>query len=201
MTRYLTSLDELHALYGEPAEASVVKVAKQLTPDYRAWIEAASFCALATVGPEGTDCSPRGDDGAVVKIVDDNRLALPDRRGNNRIDTLRNILRDPRCSLMFLVPGSETVIRVNGQGKVTADAEILERYAHRGAKPRSVLMIDIDEVYFQCARAIMRSKLWSGAQAPDLPQPGAILSNLTNGDVGGDAYDKNWPERAKKTMW
>ncbi|MFQ6553346.1 pyridoxamine 5'-phosphate oxidase family protein [Aestuariibius insulae] len=201
MPTFLTSEDELLALYGTPRPASTVKVARHLTPEYRAWIEAAPFCALATVGPKGTDCSPRGDDGAVVQIVDDTTLALPDRRGNDRIDTLRNIIRDPRLSLMFLVPGSATVIRVNGTGRIAADPGTLERFAIHGKAPRSVLFIEIGEIYFQCARAVLRAGLWTGQEAPDLPTPGDILASMTEGEVGGPSYDAAWPDRARKTMW
>ncbi len=201
MPTFLTSEADLVALYGTPKPASTVKVARHLTPEYRAWIEAAPFCALATVGPEGTDCSPRGDDGAVVQIVGDTTLALPDRRGNDRLDTLRNIIRDPRLSLMFLVPGSATVIRINGTGRIAADPETLARFAVQGAEPRSVLFIEIREVYFQCARAVLRAGLWTGQDAPDLPSPGEILSTMSEGEVGGPAYDAAWPARAAKTMW
>jgi len=198
----IDTLEKLHALYGEPNAPSLVKVADHITPEYAAWIKAAPFCALTTVGPEGTDCTPRGDAGQVAYIETPTRLALPDRRGNNRIDTLRNIVRDPRCSLMFLIPGSDTVIRVNGQGRITAAADYLETYAQKGARPRSVLLVDVQTVYFQCARAVIRANLWSGAPAPDhLPTPGDILAAMSEGAEGGADYDKTWPERAKTTMW
>ena len=201
MTHVIDSLDALEALYGTPKAPSLVKVANGVTPEYRPWIEASRFCALTTVGPEGTDCSPRGDDGPVVRILDDRTLALPDRRGNDRIDTLRNIVRDPRCSLMFLIPSSPTVIRVNGTGRITVDPELLESFAVKGRAPRSVLLIEIDELYFQCARAVIRAGLWSGQDAPDLPTPGQILAAMTDGAVGGANYDAEWPARAAKTMW
>ncbi|MEM9269981.1 MAG: pyridoxamine 5'-phosphate oxidase family protein [Pseudomonadota bacterium] len=193
---------QLEALYGTPKAPSLVKVANCLTPEYRAWIEAAPFVALATVGPEGLDCSPRGDDGMAVAIEDDQTLVIPDRRGNDRIDSLRNVVRDGRVALMFLVPGSPTVIRVNGQGAIFAGAKDLERYAHRGALPRSILRVRIQEIYFQCARAVMRAGLWSGRPLPEgLPTPGDILAAQTKGEVGGPTYDAEWPARAAKTMW
>ncbi|MEO1551065.1 MAG: MSMEG_1061 family FMN-dependent PPOX-type flavoprotein [Pseudomonadota bacterium] len=192
----------LDALYGTPKAPSLVKVSDHLTPEYRAWVEAAPFVALATVGPEGLDCSPRGDDGMAVTIEDARTLVLPDRRGNDRIDSLRNVVRDPRVALMFLIPGSPTVIRVNGLGAVYAGADDLARYAHRGAQPRSILRITTREVYFQCARAVMRAGLWSGRAVPEnLPSPGDILAAQTDGNVGGPQYDADWPERAAKTMW
>ncbi len=172
MIDWVNDIATLEALYGTPGEASMVKVADRLTPEYQTWIEASSFCALATIGPEGLDCSPRGDDGPVVTALDEHTLAMPGRRGNNRIDSLRNILGDPRVSLMFLVPGSGTVTQ-------------------------------IAEIYFQCARAVIRGKLWDGgiADAADLPTPGAILEAMTQARIGGQSYDAEWPERAARTMW
>lgn len=197
----ISTLDQLHALYGTPRAPSLAKVARRITPSYRRMIEASPFCALATVGPEGADCSPRGDAGQAVMVHDAATLAMPDRRGNNRIDSLRNIVRDPRVALMCLIPGAATILRVNGRGVVSADPALLERYAHDGKLPRSVLLISIDEMYFQCARAVMRAGLWAGNAAPDLPSAGDILAEMTDGAVGGEEYDKSWPERAAATMW
>ena len=191
----------LEALYDTPAETATAKVADRITPEYRAWIEAAPFAALATVGPEGVDVSPRGDRGQVVQVVDDTTLALPDRRGNARIDSLRNIVRDPRVSLMVMVPGSGNVIRVIGEGRITADPAFCAGFAVGGAAPRTVLLIDVREVYFQCARAILRSGLWNGAAPPDLPSPGAILAAMSGGRVGGPDYDAAWSDRAKTNLW
>ncbi|MEM8656711.1 MAG: pyridoxamine 5'-phosphate oxidase family protein [Pseudomonadota bacterium] len=203
MTDWIEDIAALEALYGTPGEASLVKVTDRLTPEYRAWIEAAPFCALATLGPEGLDCSPRGDDGPVVQVVDARTLALPDRRGNNRIDSLRNIVRDPKVSLMFLIPGSGTVIRVNGTARVTADAAWLDRCKIHDKPPRSVIVITIDEIYFQCARAVLRGKLWSGGIAdPDtLPSVGQILEAMSQAKIDGESYDADWPGRAAQTMW
>lgn len=197
----ITSIAALEALYGTPKPPSVVKVATRITPEYRAYIRAARFAALATVGPEGADCSPRGDHGEVVFEEDPHTLALPDRRGNDRIDTLRNIVRDARCALMLMVPGHQTIVRVNGRGRISADPDLLARYAHREALPRTVLLIEIGEIYFQCARAVIRAGLWSGAPPPDLPTPGDILAAMSAGAEGGAAYDRAWPARAKQSMW
>ncbi|WP_290691066.1 MULTISPECIES: pyridoxamine 5'-phosphate oxidase family protein [unclassified Haematobacter] len=198
----ITDITALEALYGMPAPAAARKVTPGLTPEYRRWVEASRFCLVATVGPEGTDCSPRGDDGSVVRIADDWTLFLPDWKGNDRIDTLRNVVRDPRLSLLFMVPGSNNVLRVNGLGAVTADDDLRESFARKGVLPRSVLIIETQEVYFQCARAIMRSRLWTaGDEAAGLPTPGEMLVAATAGQVGGPEYDRTWPERAAKTMW
>ncbi|MGL4312069.1 MAG: pyridoxamine 5'-phosphate oxidase family protein [Paracoccaceae bacterium] len=200
--KFIATASELSALYGDPAPAATGKVAQRLTPEYRRWIERARFCVLTTVGPGGTDCSPRGDDGPVVRILDDATLALPDWRGNNRIDSLRNILADGRMSLMFMVPGSDNVIRVNGTARLTADQGLRESFSFAGKLPRTVTVIAIAEVYFQCARALMRSALWTGGdQSEGLPTPGQILASLTRGEVGGPDYDAAWPARASQTMW
>ena len=197
----IETVEQLEALYGTPKAPSLVKVANHVTAEYGAYIKAAPFVALSTVGPEGLDCSPRGDNGQVVFIEDDKTLSLPDWRGNDRIDSLKNIVRDPRVSLMFLVPGSTTVVRVNGQGRISATPELLQRFAKSGKAPRSVLLITIDEIYFQCARAVMRAGLWDGKPAPELPKAGEILAAMTNGAEGGAEYDKTWPARAAKTLW
>ena len=200
----ITSIAALEALYATPGPASVEKVATRITPDYARIIEAAPFLALATVGPEGLDCSPRGDAHGLVRIQDETTLLLPDRRGNDRIDSLRNIIRDPRVALMFLVPGSGNALRVNGRATITADAALLASFEVVGRAPRSVTVINVGEVYFQCARAIIRARLWapaSQAAAVGLPTPGRILAGMTAGAVCGDDYDQQWPERALTSMY
>ncbi|QQR37026.1 pyridoxamine 5'-phosphate oxidase family protein [Devosia oryziradicis] len=201
----VTSLEQLEALYTPaPAAASTVKVAHRMTPHYRRLIEASPFAALATVGPEGIDCSPRGDQPGFVRVHDDETLMMPDRRGNNRIDSLRNIVRDPRVAFLFLLPGSGTTFRANGKAHLSIDPELLASFAVEGKAPRSVIVMKIDELYFQCARAIVRSELWNPERHVDpatLPTPGQILAGMTENQVGGDAYDKAWPERARQTMW
>lgn len=199
---FIDTIDALEALYGTPVDASQVKVANHLTPSYRKWIMASRFCVLSTVGPEGTDGSPRGDDGPVVRELDDRMLAMPDWRGNDRGDSLRNIVRDPRVSLMFMVPGSNTAVRVNGQARVTADDGLRAAFERAGQTPRTVIVIQIDEVYFQCARAILRARLWTaGDETADLPSAGDILREMTSGAFDGKSYDRDWPARAKKTLW
>jgi PPOX class probable FMN-dependent enzyme len=162
---------------------------------------ASRFCILSTVGPEGTDASPRGDDGPVVTEIDTRTLALPDWRGNNRINTLRNIVRDPRVSLMFMVPGSNNVVRVNGSAIVTAEPAMLVRFARDGAQPRSVVVVTIAEVYSQCARALIRAGLWTcGDSSAGLPTVGDLLAEAKSG-FDGAGYDADWPGRAAATMW
>ena len=197
----------LEAIYGALetiGEASTAKVADHVTPEYRRFIEAAPFLALATVGPEGMDCSPRGDRGQAVWVEDPKTLLLPDRRGNNRIDSLRNVVRDPRVALMFLVPGSGNAMRVNGRAQLDTDPALLARFATEGRPPRCVMVIRVEEVYFQCARAILRAGLWQAESQVDpktLPTPGQMLARLSEGRVGGEAYDREWPERARTSLW
>jgi hypothetical protein len=195
-----SSIEQLEALYGAPVEASLVKEAGRITPQYRRLIEASPFMALATSGPEGLDCSPRGELGGVVHIEDARTLMLPDRRGNNRIDSLRNIVRDPRVALLFLIPGSGSTLRVNGRAQLSVDAALLERFAVDGKPPRTVMVIAVDAVYFQCARAVVRAELWNPERHVDpkaLPTPGQILAEMSEARVGGEAYDREWPERAQ----
>ena len=200
----ITTVEQLEALYGAPSEASLVKEVAVLTPEYRALVEASPFVALATSGPEGLDCSPRGDLAGFVRVYDEKTLMMPDRRGNNRVDSLKNIVQDPRVALLFLIPGSGTTFRVNGKAHLSTEPALLASFAVDGKPPRSVIVITVETAYFQCARAIVRSDLWNPEKHVDpkaLPTAGQILSNLSQDRVGGQAYDKEWPERAKKSLW
>ncbi|MBE1285794.1 MAG: pyridoxamine 5'-phosphate oxidase family protein [Rhodobacteraceae bacterium] len=199
---YIDSIEALEALYGSPGAPALRKVARRMTPLYRKWIMTSKLCILGTVGPEGTDGSPRGDDGPCVLELDPGTLAMPDWRGNNRLDSLRNIVRDPRVSLMFLVPGSNNVVRLNGQARLTTDAALRARFEKHGKQPSTVIVIAIDEIYTQCARAMMRAGTWSGEdQSIGLPSAGEILAEMTDGAEGGQAYDDAWGARAAATMW
>ncbi len=200
----ITTIAELEALYGRPAETSLTKESDRITPAYRAYIDASPFVALATAGPEGLDCSPRGDKKGFLRVVDDKTLQMPDRHGNNRIDSLRNIVRDPRVGLMFLIPGSGNTLRLNGRARLLADPALLASFAVEDKAPRTVIEIAVDAVYFQCARAIVRSELWNPERHIDpksIPSPGQILASMTENRIGGETYDREWPERARKTMW
>lgn len=200
----ITTLDQLAALYGTVQEASIAKVAATVTPSYRALIEVSPFAVLATVGPEGVDCSPRGDRAGFVRVHDANTVLLPDRRGNNRCDSLRNVVRDPRMALLFLIPGAGTTLRLNGRAVLETGADLLASFAVDGKPPRSVMVITVRELYFQCARAIVRSQLWDIARhvgPATLPTPGQVLSEMTGDRIDGPAYDAQWPARAAASLW
>ena len=200
----IATIEQLEAIYGQTNDASTVKVADRITPSYRVMIEKSPFAALATAGPEGLDCSPRGDFSGFVRIHDEKTLMMPDRRGNNRIDSLRNIVRDPRVALLFLIPGCGNTLRVNGRAHVSADADLLASFTMEGKAPRTVIVMTVGEIYFQCARAIVRSDLWNPDKRVDpttLPTPGQILAAMSESRVGGEEYDRAWPERARQSLW
>lgn len=200
----VASIEQLEEIYGQAGAASMRKVADRITPEYRKWIEASSVCALATVGPEGVDASPRGDVGKVLYELDEKTVLMPDWRGNNRMDSLRNIVRDPRVSVMLLTGGSNTVTRIIGTAQVSLDEDLIDRFIDRGVKPRSVIVINVEQIYFQCARALKRADIWNSQTWPDktnLPTAGQILEVMSNQEIDGAKYDHDWPQRAKDTMW
>ena len=203
----IESIEQLETIYGrleDVGEASTAKVSDRITAQYRRLIEVSPFVALATSGPEGLDCSPRGDLPGFVRIHDEKTLMMPDRRGNNRIDSLRNIIRDPRIGMLFLIPGSGTTLRINGTAHLSDDPELLASFAVTEKAPRTVIVMEVGEIYFQCARAIVRSDLWNPDKRIDpktLPTPGEILAEMSEQRVGGAEYDRAWPERARQTMW
>ena len=200
----VTSIDQLAAIYGEPFGPAVVKEIDHVNADYRAFIEAAPFCAVATCGPDGLDCTPRGDPPGFVRVQDEKTLLIPDRRGNNRIDSLRNLVIDPRISLLFLIPGCGETIRVNGRAAISIDPALCESFVFAGKLPRSVIVVSVDRVYFQCAKAIVRSKLWDPATQIDrkrLPTAGTILAGISKGAIGGPEHDRTAPERMKATIY
>lgn len=205
MPHRVTTLADLEALYGAPVPNSLNKVTNHLTPEYRALVEAAPFCVLATVGPNGVDVSPRGDGPGFVHVADDRTLMLPDRRGNNRLDSLKNIVADPRVSALFLIPGVNETLRVAGTAEIRTDPDLLTRFATQGKAPASVLRIAIERAYFQCAKALVRSALWDPASRVDrrtLPSTGALLAGaqaLAADEVA--AYDEAMPARHRATLY
>ena len=209
----ITTVAQLEALYGIPGAASTVKEIDHISPHYRAMIEASPFALLATAGPEGLVCSPRGDVPGFVRIHDLRTLMLPDRRGNNRVDSLRNIVRDARAALLFMIPSIGNTLRVNGRAVVSIEPFLLASFAIEEKTPRSVTIISIKTTFFQCARALVRSDLWNASKHVSpaaIPTAGQILAALSaqrapTADsaepIDGNAYDAAWPERAKQTMW
>lgn len=196
----IDTIDELETLYDAAVPASLTKVVRRITPHYATWINTARFCVLTTVGPEGSDGSPRGDIGPVVRLIDETTLHLPDWRGNNRIDSLRNIVRDGRVSLMFMVPGSSNVIRVNGTAVLSVDPDVTRSFEQNGKNPKSVIVITVGEAYFQCAKAIMRSELWTGDPVLDLPTAGQLIKEQ-QAEFDAQSYDEGYAEYAKGRMW
>ena len=197
-------LAALEALFGPVGEASIRKEVASLHPVYRRWLEAAPFAVLATSGPAGLDASPRGDPAPLVTVQDEHTLLLPERRGNNRIDSLRNIVADPRVALLFMIPGVGETLRVNGRAHISVDPGLLQRLAMDGTPPKCVIVVHIETVLFQCARALQRSKLWAPPEADvrsAVPSAGAMLAALTDAAIDGEAYDRALPERQRTTLY
>jgi PPOX class probable FMN-dependent enzyme len=197
----VTTIEALEALYDAPPEQAIKKVARHITPKYREWINASRFVVVATVGAKGTDASPRGDNEPVVRIGDDQTLYLPDWKGNNRLDSLRNIIHDGRISLMFMVPGCKNVVRINGTAVIETNAELIASFAKKTLLPQTVIVITVQEVYYQCAKAIMRSGIWSGEdESAKVPSVGVLLEEAIAG-FDGAAYEAGYAEHARKRMW
>ncbi len=200
----VTNMRALDALYGEPYGPSIVKEIDHVNTHYRAFIEAAPFFALATSGPEGLDCSPRGDAPGFVRVQDEKTLLIPDRRGNNRIDSSRNIISDPRVALLFLIPGVGETIRVVGRASISTDPALTESFIVSGKAPRTVIVVAVERAFFQCTKAIVRSKLWDPTQHVDrksLPTSGDILAEISGGKIGGPEHDRAAPGRIKETIY
>jgi PPOX class probable FMN-dependent enzyme len=200
----VTTLAALEALYDKPYGPAIVKEVDRINQHYRKFIEAAPFFALATSGPDGLDCSPRGDAPGFVRVADEKTLLIPDRRGNNRLDSLRNIVSDPRVALLFLIPGVGETIRVIGRASISTDPALTETFIVSGKAPRSVIVVAVERVFFQCAKAIVRSKLWDPALHIDrksLPSAGTILGEISGGKIGGPEHDRAQPQRIKETLY
>ena len=200
----ITTTEQLEQHYGEVFPPAIAKEIDHVNAHYRAFIEAAPFFALATSGPDGLDCSPRGDPAGFVRVHDEKTLLIPDRRGNNRIDSLRNIVRDPRVALLFLIPGVSETMRVNGRAAISRDPKLIESFNVDGKPPRCVIVVTVERAYFQCAKAIVRSKLWDPAtriERSKLPSTGAIVAALTKGKVDAEAYDREAPARIKAQLY
>ena len=200
----ITTLEELDALYGAPVPAALAKEIDYISDHYKAFIDKAPFVVVATVGPEGLDCSPRGDPAGFVRVRDAKTLLIPDRRGNNRVDSLRNLVRDPRVSLLFMIPGIGNTLRINGRAVISTEPELCASFAMQGKNAKCVLVVTVERVYFQCPKALVRSRLWSQeAQIArsELPSTGEILEAITNRAIDGAAYDAAYPKRLAETIY
>jgi len=200
----LTDAEALRQLYGQPSDGAIAKEIDYVHPHYRAMIEASPFMVMATSGPDGLDVSPRGDPAGFVVVEDETTLLIPDRRGNNRADSLNNLTTDPRIALLFLIPGVGETLRVNGRAEISIDPALLERFPAQGKLPRSVIVVHVERVYFQCPKALVRSDLWNPAkhiERKSLPSTGTILADITRGRVGGAEYDAAYPQRLKETIY
>jgi len=200
----ITTAAQLDALYGAPAGNSVTKEIGYISEGYRKFIEAAPFVIVATSGPEGLDCSPRGDPAGFVRVRDRNTVLIPDRRGNNRIDTLRNLVVDPRISLLFLIPGVGETLRINGRAGIVTDPELCESFILNGKAPVSVLAVTAERVYFQCPKALVRSRLWdpeARIERRELPSSGEIMAEIIGDEYDAGAHDREYPQRLKETLY
>jgi hypothetical protein len=200
----ITTPEQLAAIFGEVAEASLKKEVSFIHPHYRAMIEASPFAVLASSGPDGLDVSPRGDPPGFVVVHNEHTLLIPERRGNNRADSLRNILTDPRVALLFLIPGVGETLRVNGRASISVDPDLLQGFSMEDKLPKCVLIVKVESVFFQCARAIQRSKLWQASAQdvkPNVPSAGTILAALTHAQIDGEKYDRELPARQRDTLY
>lgn len=200
----IETLDQLHDRYGEPVPTSITKEVDRIMPAHRRLIDASPFVVVATAGPEGLDCSPRGEASGIVRVVDEHRVQLPDRRGNNRLDSLRNIIRDPRIALLFLIPGIDTTLRINGTAALLTDDRLRASFAVGDKLPACVIEITAERVYTQCPKALVRSKLWdpdARRSTDDVPSAGEVMQEITEGEIDGAAYDAAYPERLRQTLY
>ena len=199
----IADVQTLEKLYGAPSGAAVDKEVDYIHPHYQRLIAASPFFVLATGGPAGMDASPRGDAPGFVLVEDEKTLLIPDRRGNNRVDSLRNIIADPHVALLFLIPGCGETLRVNGRAEIRTDPRLLERFSVEGKLPRTVIVVRVDTVFFQCARAIFRSRLWDSAQHVErgtLPSTGTIVADVSKKQFDAE-YDKGLYERLKAGLY
>jgi hypothetical protein len=203
----VTTLDRLLEVYpSEPVVASRLKESRTILPSHARIIAASPFCVVATVGDGGLDQSPRGDGAGFVRVRDERTLVIPDRRGNNRLDTLRNLVADPRVGVIFLVPGLGEELRVRGTAVISTHPEELARHEVKGRPPASAIVVTVERVYFQCARAIKRSRLWDPEQ--HLTREQVTTAGQMTLEAGGfssaeeaAAYDAALDERQAATLY
>ena len=200
----IETIEALEALYGEPMQLALDKEVDTIIPAYRAFIDKAPFVVVATNGPEGLDCSPRGDGAGFVHVADRKTVLIPDRRGNNRLDTLKNIVRDGRIALLFLIPGVGETMRINGRASLSADPELCSPFTVKGKTPATVIVVTVESIYVQCSKALVRSKLWDAdakVTRTELPSMGDMIKMLADESFDSEAFEANYPELLKETLY
>jgi PPOX class probable FMN-dependent enzyme len=207
VVKLLDSVEALSEYYGEAVPASLWKEIDHLNEHYQKFVQHSPFLVLATCGSRGMDCSPRGDPPGFVRVVDPKTILVPDRRGNNRIDSLRNIVENPQVGLIFLIPNVGEVLRIAGRASIVVDAELNESFAIQGKPSKSVIRVEVDKAYYQCQKSIARSGLWraeSHIERSLLPTAGQMAKEfaaMQNIKFDAEAYDRNYPEHLKKTIY
>ncbi len=201
----IETVEELRSSYGEPSERAVKKSLKRLDRHCRRFIELSPFVVLASAGADGrVDCSPRGDPAGFVAILDERTILLPDRRGNNRADSLTNVLENPYVGMLFMIPGVDETLRLNGRARLTTDPSRLEPLAVNGRVPRSGLVVEVEEVFLQCTKALVRSRLWVDETRVDrkaaLPSFGQMLADHI-GEGDGEAVDRELRAKVRDTLY
>ena len=200
----VTSIEALEEIYGAAVPRSLTKEIDHISDHYRQFIEAAPFVVVATVGPEGLDSSPRGDPAGFMRVTDPKTVMMPDRRGNNRLDSLRNLVRDPRVSLLFLIPGVNETMRINGTARIVTDPALRESFAMEGKAPSTVVVTTVDRIYYQCPKALVRSNLWAPETRIDratLPTTGQMQRALIGESFDAEAHDKDYPAHMQRTIY
>jgi PPOX class probable FMN-dependent enzyme len=200
----ITDIAVLERTYGAPLQPAIVKELDYIHPVYRQFIDAAPFVVLSTSGHGGLDASPRGDKPGFVVVEDEKTLLIPDRPGNNRFDSLRNILEDPRVALFFLIPGIGETLRINGRASLSVDPNLVSRFVVNGKPPRLVIVVKVETVFFQCSKAVVRADLWNPAKHLErsaLPSTGTLLAEVSKGRVDASDYDRALPERVRTMLY
>ncbi|MBV1879099.1 MAG: pyridoxamine 5'-phosphate oxidase family protein [Pseudomonadales bacterium] len=201
------SIEELENIYGEAAENTQWKELDRINDHYRQFIEKSPFLILATHGEKSVDCSPRGDPAGFVRVLDERHIMLPDRRGNNRLDSLRNIIHNPNVGIIFLIPNVGETIRLSGKAEIVVDEALCNSFSINGKPASSVLSVKVDKVYYQCQKAIARSKLWDASayiertELPSAGQMNKVFAASKNIDLSAKEYDRNYPAHMKKTIY
>ena len=204
---FVTTHEELRTIYKtpRPTDGSIRKELKALDGHCRSFIGKSPFVLIGSSdGAGNADVTPKGDKPGFAAILDDRTIAIPDRPGNNRLDTLENILRNPSVGLLFLIPGMNETLRVNGDARITVDADLRERLAVDGKQPQSVVVVSVKAAYMHCAKAFMRSELWkpdSWYDRATLPTLGKILSDQMAHAETVDDFDRSLDEAYSKTLW